>query len=1036
MAERANKPWATGRAGILPAVVLSLFVSVPTLWAASQKPSKTDRPEVPFGFTGLSPVQAGAYDMKAQPAAVALEALTAMTLKGWETIRKYYPKLGVISETGGVSVNPRDPEDRRFYAAFATEDPGRSPVPLISAICSLESSEVSGDLKALREELLEAMRVEDYSTWTSERLRQVMRGMTQEQITAKGVKYRAAKRTLTFKETVQLYAMTLALLQKDTTWTKWSEAIKKMGYPLPPLPDMVDFTNRLSHQLPVIIAPGATRGLLLYRPGWDIAQPVTKEEYEERADVVLIRRAGTTFHIEEFPIYLTNNQKEWNPAWIEERDEAKDTTLIARKFEGDWTRFDGPYMWPKGDQLTGEDAYRATVKFRKGEIVIEAERFVLRRGAVVRTWRDRTYDPLNMKRFDAGIEVPEAPLTAELPSLDIWPAMWRLMSWNINETCYRHDDRELFWYKVDENSWSSSIYPRKDAGEAALRPAQPVTALTSGIVARFAGVGAMQPSDVQLLNDEQKTSVNLASGLMNRCLANAGGTEVNELRGGLPRDQENQTPIYFYSVRNGTSVRKSPDSLVVVLSEGYYNSYISAFNRLLWVLEKPFANDAVKVESVHRAMEAYLQNGIPKDADQSSDPVLIAWSQALQSGGVDQLLSASIVPRTVKGGTPSGGIDAAKTGFTAARTGDWLRSGEPGEDSGASRLDSTEAKSSETALGLMNLYLAKSDVAWAEQWRGWYPQGTSVGFRMAGSNGQGRAKEEIREITSAQGEKRTEVEVMVELPERAYSDYPTALVWVLGVLEVNARNSDRSRAGSIGGQGTGVASVLEFLRELNPLQDLAVSQTLMRLGVDAKTLAASLPDVPTMFLSASRVEGATEAGASESGKAAAAHGHEDSAPVVARRIIAAQFPSDVGLGPLSESEQAMTGEVVRVMNLYLNKREEKKDKAAEQLRQNLTLVTNLFLYRNTSETINVKQGSTKVLFVGLPAQNLTYAALFVELLRVVEMQDERLTNSWERRQEIAGSIRNFLGAYAKENPSDTAATQLSQVEIKTMTELW
>lgn len=1032
MAGRANKPWVAGVAGILPITLLCLVVSGPPIWATSQKPGNTDRPEVPFGFTSLSPVQAGAYDMKAQPAAEALQALNAMTLKGWETIRRYYPKLGVVSETGGASVNPGDPEDRRFYAAFATEDPGRSPVPLISAICSLDASEVSGELKALREELLDAIRVEDYPTWTGERLRQTVRGMTQEQTTNKGVKYRAAKKTLSFKEAVQLYAMTVALLQKDTTWTKWSETVKKMGYSLPPLPDMVDFTNRLSHQLPVIIPPGATRGLMLYRPGWDIAQPVTKEEYEERADVVLIRRAGTTFHIEEFPIYLTNNQKDWNPAWIEERDETKDTTLMARKIEGQWTRFDGPYMWPEGNQLTGEDAYRATVKFQKDEIVIEAERFVLRRGGVVRTWRDPTYDPLNMKRFVAGAEMPEAPLTAELPSLDIWPSMWRLASKNINETCYRHDDRELFWYKVGENSWSSSIYLRSDMGPPVLRPAEPVTAPTRGIVARFAAAGALQPSDVQLLNAEQKTSVNLAAGLMNRCLANAGGVEVNELRLSLPRDHDNQTPIYFYSVRNGTSVRRSPDSLVVVLSEGYYTSYISAFNRLLWVLEKPFGGDAAKVAAMRRAIGAYLENGIPKDADQSSDPILIAWSQALQSGGVAQLLSASIVPTTVKAGAPSGGSDATKAEVTTtSRPSEWLTTGKLAEDSVHSQPAPSPTKTGETALGLMNLYLAKSEVAWAEQWRGWYPQGTSIKFQIAVSTGQGTAKEEIREITSPEGAKRTERDVVVELPERAYSDYSTALVWLLGVLEVNAR---ARRTGSIGGQGTGVASVLEFFRELNPRQDLAVSQNLAQLGVDAKALAASLPDVPTMFLGASRAEGASAIGTVPE-NAGVANRDGDPAPAGARPTIEVQFPSDVGLGSVSESQQSMTSQVVRLMNLYLNKKEEKKDKAAEQFRQSLGSVTNLYVFRNTSETINVKQGPPTALFIGLPAQNVTYTVLFVELLRVVEMQNERLTSSWDRRQEIAGSIRNFLSAYAKENPSDPAAAQLSKVEIVTMTEL-
>ena len=40
MAGRANKPWVAGRAGILPAVLLSLWISGPALFAISDKPGK------------------------------------------------------------------------------------------------------------------------------------------------------------------------------------------------------------------------------------------------------------------------------------------------------------------------------------------------------------------------------------------------------------------------------------------------------------------------------------------------------------------------------------------------------------------------------------------------------------------------------------------------------------------------------------------------------------------------------------------------------------------------------------------------------------------------------------------------------------------------------------------------------------------------------------------------------------------------------------------------------------------------------------
>jgi hypothetical protein len=652
MADRVHKPlfeMQIVRAAIL---LLTMLLSNAGMGDTSQKPSKPARPEVPWGVVGLNPAQTGAYDSRAQPVAEALQALNAMNQRGWETIKRYYSKLGTESENASPKVSPSNPEDQRFFATFVTEDPGRSPLPLIVMICSLDSNEVSGRLKFLRDELLEATRLEDYSAWTAERLRLSIRQLTQEQTTDKGVKYRAPKRTLSFKESVQLYAMTVALLDKDTKWAKWQESIKQLGYSLPPMPDMTDFSNRLRHQLPLIIPPGATRGLLLYRPGWDLAQPRSKEEYEERADVVLIKRSGPTFQVEQFPIYLTAEKDQWNPPWILPQDDVKDSTLMGRKLDELWTRFDGPYLCFKNDQLNGEVTYTATVKFQQGDILIEAERFVLRRGSVVRTARDPSYDPLKMKRFVAGTEVSADPLTVDPLDLDMWPAMWRHLARDINETCYRHDDRRLFWYKTEGNSWTSSVYPRQDAGSADLVPIQPVTAPSGGLVARFSSSDSNQPSDVQLLNPEQQGSVGIAVGLMNLCLANAGGMELDALRVALPRDADNLTPIYFYSVRNGASVRRSPNAMVVVLSEGYYSSYASVFNRLLWVLERPFESDAAKVSTINHAIEEFLRNRYPKETTSQNDPAMIAWSELLQGGGVDHLFDPTLLPGAVNPARP------------------------------------------------------------------------------------------------------------------------------------------------------------------------------------------------------------------------------------------------------------------------------------------------------------------------------------------------------------------------------------------------
>jgi len=166
---------------------------------------------------------------------------------------------------------------------------------------------------------------------------------------------------------------------------------------------------------------------------------------------------------------------------------------------------------------------------------------------------------------------------------------------------------------------------------------------------------------VQLLNNDQRTSINIAVGLMNRCLANASGAEVSALEISMPRDKDNLTPSYFYSVRNGTSVGRSPSSLVVVLSEGYYNSYISAFNRILWVLEKAFYNDASKDAAINRAIVEFLQGGSPMDGSSQNDPAVIAWSEILQDGEMDQLFNPSILPNSPKGSAANPATPAVKS---------------------------------------------------------------------------------------------------------------------------------------------------------------------------------------------------------------------------------------------------------------------------------------------------------------------------------------------------------------------------------------
>ena len=997
-------------------ILLGLAGGTLEAWGYQQKTKNDNRPQVPWGVSKLSPVEIGAYDSKAEPAAEVLQALNVMTLKGWGVIRQYYPKLSVTSDTGSVSVSPHDPGDTRFYAAFANEDPGRSPIPLISMICSLEPGNVTGNLKSLRAELLEAIQVEDYSGWSEERLRQGVLQRTMELTTSKGVKYRGAKKALTFKESAQLYGMIVALLEKDTKWTKWQEQATKIGYTVPTPPDMHDFANRLKHQMPMIIPPGATRAFLLYRPGWDIGQPISKTEYEERADVVLVRSKGTTFEVEQFPVYFTNDQKIWNPDWIGPQDELKDTTLLGRKFEQQWTRFDGPYLWYKKDQLNGEVTYRSTVKFEKDDISITSERFVTRRGGVVRTWRDPEYEPENMKRVSGAVEMAADPFVVEPPELD-FHSMWRVASRNIHETCYTQGDRELFWYSAGEKSWSSSVFPRPDE-VAVLRPMQPVTAASSGIVARFNGDGALRPSDVELLRQDQMTSVRVAVGLMNRCLENAAGESVSELRVSLPREKDNQTPIYFYSSAKTTAVQKSPSALIVTLPEGYYNSYESVFNRLLWVLERPFASDAEKVTAINQATSNYLREKYPPEGKDTADPVLLAWSQVLHGGTVEGLFSASILPSATKPAVAA-----------VAPAGEWLRLTTVAN---VPELSEDQKKASEIAVGLTNLYLASAGGDAANAWRRWYPGGTRVAFRVATGSERGEATEELRQITSSEGEKHNEAQVTLDLPPRAYPDNLTTLIWMLGVLEVNARARDRS--GTAGGQGTGLADVLQYLRHLDGAKDIATNLTLARLGLSYTTLAAWIPDVPPMFLSTQQSENALESDHHGSGDASVVQ-VASTTSASQRPIIQIQFPKEIGEGPLGPAEQKVLTENVRIFNLYLTKKEEKKDAGAEHFRRALPPAMELYLYRNSVTSIHRKAGAAGELMVGLPVQDVSSSALFIELLRVLEMQDERLTQSPGKREQIAASLKHFLETYAKDNAQDETAAELSKIDVKTMTEL-
>ena len=460
-------------------LAVSLLAS-PVFCAAFQGGKDNDRPKLPYNMMGVQRQDIDAYDSKAEPVADATAALLAVNKTGWGVIRTYFPSLGAPSEEGEQRIHPEAPgpslkqraepepdldsspsTDSRFSARNANEDAGRSPMPLLCIVWSLPESELSGRLKALHQELAKAMMLGDYSVWKLNDLRKAVDGMTNPATTAHGVRYRTPKPNLTFPQALRLYAMTITLLRMETKWVDKADT---------PQPDMIDFTNRLRQQLPRQIDEGKTAALFLYRPGV-VDHPISKDEFEERADVVMMTRKGTTVEVEQFPVYMTEDQKEWSPSWIRPADEQNDTTLAARKYEHDWTRLDGPFLWFRDDQLDGKVIYRATVKLYSDEIVIEAERMIATRGSVKRVERPRDYDPLLMTAFTPGIDTPAASL---LDGLRIEPPRLEYQVGNLKRLGPYFSNSFRAWcaygvsasgYTADGKTWVTVIpdEPRPDA---------------------------------------------------------------------------------------------------------------------------------------------------------------------------------------------------------------------------------------------------------------------------------------------------------------------------------------------------------------------------------------------------------------------------------------------------------------------------------------------------------------------------------------------------------------------------------------------
>ena len=375
----------------------------------AQKKQDSGRPTLPYRMLGLHQEDLDAYDSKAEPSNAVTAAVISLNVSGWALIHKYFPAIGTSSAASGSRAATGDLIAVRYTANYANEGPGFSSMPLLCMIWSLPEDKLSGRLKRLHDELAPAMTLESYSSWTLDQLRQHVNELTEPATTPTGTKFRRPKQRLSFAQTLRLYTMTLALLRLDNKWTGKTDS---------PPPNMVDFTNRLQHQLPKPIADGATTIFLLYFPG-ATDQPLAKGDYTERADVVAVSRHGTEFNIEQFPVYFPGDTKEWSPSWITDADERNDSTLIARKFEHDWTRLDGPYLWYRPDLLIGQYIYRSTVTFTADSIAIAAERIIQRRGAAKRVQRPPDYDPSQMTAFDPDrdeVATPFSPFVSASPS--------------------------------------------------------------------------------------------------------------------------------------------------------------------------------------------------------------------------------------------------------------------------------------------------------------------------------------------------------------------------------------------------------------------------------------------------------------------------------------------------------------------------------------------------------------------------------------------------------------------------------------------
>jgi hypothetical protein len=107
--------------------------------------------------------------------------------------------------------------------------------------------------------------------------------------------------------------------------------------------------------------------------------------------------------------------------------------------------------------------------FPEGRIVIEAERFVSRRGMVKRVRRDAKYDPAKMAFLTPGVEAPVDLLSADFLDLEPVQPVADAHRRTLEYFFYKTEGRQFLTYQPSDRSSSSSLYPPADLVQSVVK---------------------------------------------------------------------------------------------------------------------------------------------------------------------------------------------------------------------------------------------------------------------------------------------------------------------------------------------------------------------------------------------------------------------------------------------------------------------------------------------------------------------------------------------------------------------------------------